>query len=97
VIAFTATTPDRPPELYVMDTPDAKPRRLTNFNAWISQVALGKMERVTWRSDAFESDGVLLYPDPVRPGQHRSSADSAAPTSASAQLSALAQLMAAEG
>ena len=62
MIAFTATTPERPSELYVMDTPDAKPRRLTNFNAWTGDVALGKMERITWKSDAFESDGVVVYP-----------------------------------
>lgn len=100
VIAFTATTPDRPPELYVMDAPDAKPRRLTNFNAWISQIALGKMERVTWKSDAFESDGVLLYPPGFDPARKYPLVllIHGGPTSASKlSFSTLAQLMAAEG
>jgi dipeptidyl aminopeptidase/acylaminoacyl peptidase len=39
VIAFTATAPNRPSELYVMDSPTAKPRRLTDFNAWAKDVA----------------------------------------------------------
>ena len=51
VIAFTATAPNRPSELYVMDSPTAKPRRLTDFNAWARDVAWGGMERVTWKSD----------------------------------------------
>jgi dipeptidyl aminopeptidase/acylaminoacyl peptidase len=67
VIAFTATTPGRPSELYVMDTPDAKPRRLTNFNAWSTDVSFGRFERVTWKSDAFEADGVVSYPPNFSP------------------------------
>ena len=100
VIAFTATTPERPSELYVLDTPDAKPRRLTDFNGWAGQIAWGRLERVTWKSDSFEADGVLAYP----PGF---SADRkyplvllihGGPTSASKlSFSTLAQLMAAEG
>jgi len=100
VIAFTATTPERPSELYVLDTPDAKPRRLTDFNGWAGQITWGKLDRVTWKSDAFEADGVLAYP----PGF---SADKkyplvllihGGPTSASKlSFSSLAQLMAAEG
>jgi dipeptidyl aminopeptidase/acylaminoacyl peptidase len=100
VIAFTATTPDRPSELYVMATPSAKPRRLTNFNAWASQVALGKMERVTWKSDAFEADGVVMYPPQFDPGRKYPLVlvIHGGPTSASKlSFSTLAQLMAAEG
>jgi len=99
-IAFTATTPTRPSELYVMDSPDAKPRRLTDFNAWAGDVAWGKLERITWKTDAFEADGVLGLP----PGF---SADQRYPlvllihggpqASSKLSFSSLAQLMAAEG
>jgi dipeptidyl aminopeptidase/acylaminoacyl peptidase len=99
-IAFTATTPTRPSELYVMDSPDAKPRRLTDFNAWAGDVAWGKLERITWKTDAFEADGVLGLP----PGF---SADKRYPlvllihggpqASSKLSFSSLAQLMAAEG
>ncbi|HSE65977.1 MAG TPA: S9 family peptidase, partial [Gemmatimonadales bacterium] len=100
VIAFTATAPNRPSELYVMDSPTAKPRRLTDFNGWAKDVAWAGMERVTWKSDNFESDGVLVLP----PGYSKSKQYPlvllvhGGPQSASKlQFSALAQLMAAEG
>ena len=100
VIAFTATAPDRPSELYVLDTPEAKPRRLTDFNAWAKDVAWGKLERVTWKSDAFEADGVVAYPPNFSPQQKYPLVllIHGGPTSASKlSFSALAQLMAAEG
>jgi dipeptidyl aminopeptidase/acylaminoacyl peptidase len=83
-----------------MDSPDAKPRRLTDFNAWAGDVAWGKLERITWKTDAFEADGVLGLP----PGF---SADKRYPlvllihggpqASSKLSFSSLAQLMAAEG
>jgi dipeptidyl aminopeptidase/acylaminoacyl peptidase len=99
-IAFTATKPDRPSELYVMDSPAARPRRLTDFNAWAKDVAWGRLERVTWKSDEFDADGVIALP----PGFSRERRYPlvllihGGPTSASKlSFSALAQLMAAEG
>ncbi|HKA23761.1 MAG TPA: S9 family peptidase [Candidatus Eisenbacteria bacterium] len=99
-IAFTATTPSRPAELYVMDSHTARPRRLTDFNAWAKDVNWGRMERVTWKNDGFDEDGVLAYPPNFNPAAtyplvlviH------GGPTAAShMSYSALAQLMAAEG
>ena len=100
VIAFTATTPTRPSELYVMDTPTSKPRRLTNFNAWTSDVALGRLERVTWKSDAFEPDGIVAYPPGFSPEKKYPLVllIHGGPQAASHMgFSTLAQLMAAEG
>ncbi|HEU5219120.1 MAG TPA: S9 family peptidase, partial [Gemmatimonadales bacterium] len=100
VIAFTATAPNRPSELYVLDTPDAKPRRLTDFNAWAGDIAWGKLERMTWKSDAFESDGVVAYPPGFSPERKYPLVllIHGGPTSASKlSFSSLAQLMAAEG
>jgi dipeptidyl aminopeptidase/acylaminoacyl peptidase len=68
-IAFTATTPDHPSELYVMDTPASKPRKLTDFNAWARDVSWGKVERVTWKSDNFEADGTVGYPPEFSPSK----------------------------
>ena len=100
VIAFTATTPSRPSELYVMDSPSATPRRLTSFNDWVSGVTLGRMERVTWKSEAFESDGVLVYPPAFDPSRKYPLVllIHGGPTASSKQsFSIEAQLMAAEG
>jgi dipeptidyl aminopeptidase/acylaminoacyl peptidase len=100
VIAFTATTPDRPSELYVLDSPAGKPRRLTDFNAWARDVAWGSMERMTWKSDQFEADGALVLP----PGYIRTRqyplvllVHGGPQASSKLQFSALAQLMAAQG
>lgn len=99
-IAFTATTPDHPSELYVLDTPDAKPRKLTDFNAWARDVAWGRLERITWKSDAFESDGVVAYPPNFSTSRQYPMVllIHGGPTSASkVSFSTLAQLMAAQG
>jgi dipeptidyl aminopeptidase/acylaminoacyl peptidase len=99
-ILFTATTPDRPSELYVMDTPAAKPRKLTNFNAWIDEVALGKFERVTWKSDEWEPDGIVTLPPNFDPSKKYPLVlvIHGGPTASSKMsFSAMPQLMAAEG
>lgn len=99
-LVFAATSPTRPAELYVMDSPAARPRRLTDFNAWAGDVAWGREERVTWRNDKFDEDGVLVVP----PGFSPSSSyplvlliHGGPQSSSKTSFSALAQLMAAEG
>ena len=61
-IAFTGSTPKHPRELYLMDSADAKPRAITNFNEWISSKQLGDTETVTWTNEGFNEDGVLITP-----------------------------------
>jgi dipeptidyl aminopeptidase/acylaminoacyl peptidase len=99
-IAFTATLPHRLSELYVMDSPDAKPRQLTHFNSWADDIAFGKFEHVIWKADNFEADGIVNYPSDF-------SQDKRYPlvllihggpqASSKLSFSALAHLMAAEG
>ena len=100
-IVFAATSPDRPSELYVMDTPAAKPRRLTDANAWATGVAWGKMERVTWKTaDGFDADGTVLLPPGFSPAKSYPLVlvIHGGPTSASKlSFSAMPQLMATEG
>lgn len=100
-IFFVATSTDRPAELYVIDGPAAKPRRLTDFNAWASSVSWASMERVTWRSpEGFEEDGVLVLPPGFSPSASYPLvlAIHGGPTfSSKVSFSTLAQAMAAEG
>jgi dipeptidyl aminopeptidase/acylaminoacyl peptidase len=61
-IAFTGTTATRPRELYVLSSATARPKRLTELNAAFDAIELGKVERVTWKNEGFDEDGVLIYP-----------------------------------
>ncbi|HET7395448.1 MAG TPA: S9 family peptidase [Gammaproteobacteria bacterium] len=63
VIAFTGSTATHPDELYVMDSVTAKPRRLTDLNAFVDKLKLGRTETLNWQGpDGFGEDGVLTYP-----------------------------------
>ncbi len=99
-IVFTASSATRPAELYAMDSPGAKPRRLTRFNAWADSVTLGATERVTWTNDGFAEDGVLVTPAGFDPAKKYPLVlvIHGGPTACSkASFNAMAQLMAAEG
>ena len=61
-IAFTASTPRRPRELYVLDNVNAKPRRLTTFNEAFERIELGRAERITFSNEGFDLDGVVITP-----------------------------------
>jgi dipeptidyl aminopeptidase/acylaminoacyl peptidase len=99
-IAFTGSEPYRLRELYYMSSVDAKPRRLTSFDDWASELDLGKVERVTWKNDGFDEDGVVVYPPDFDPARkyplvlHVHGGPQAASTLA---LSLPAQAMAAKG
>jgi dipeptidyl aminopeptidase/acylaminoacyl peptidase len=61
-LAFTASTPARPAEVYLAKTAD-KVERLTDFNAAFEALELGKTESIQWTgADGFKQDGVVTYP-----------------------------------
>ncbi len=68
-IAFTGSEPSRPAELYYMASLTSAPKRLTNLNAEVSALALGRTEVITWKSDGFSHDGILTYPPDFSPDQ----------------------------
>ncbi len=101
-LAFLASEPARPSELYTTSTsPGAKPARLTSFNDEIAALELGRTETVAWDgADGFRQDGVVTYPPGFAAGRkyplllfiH------GGPRSASKEaFSARAQLFAAQG
>lgn len=62
-IAFIGATSTQPAELYVMDSTHAKPRRLTDVNAFAAKIDFGRSESIQWQTDGgFTADGVLTYP-----------------------------------
>lgn len=69
-IAFVGTEAQRAPELYLMESVGAKPRRLTSVNDSLSSLRYGRVESVVWKGpDGFEEDGVLVYPPDFQPGR----------------------------
>lgn len=68
-IAFTASEPQRPAELYYLTSPEAKPRRLTDFNSEAAALELGRSETVRWECDGFRMDGVVTYPPDFSPAK----------------------------
>jgi dipeptidyl aminopeptidase/acylaminoacyl peptidase len=64
-IAFTASTPLHPAELfYRSDQRNARPERLTHHNPWLEEAELGRQEviRYATRDGEFEIEGMLIYP-----------------------------------
>ena len=62
-IAFSGGTPTQPTELYYLASPDAKAKRLTDFNHEIATIDLGRTDSFEWNGpDAFTEDGTVVYP-----------------------------------
>ncbi|HEX2062062.1 MAG TPA: S9 family peptidase [Thermoanaerobaculia bacterium] len=61
-VAIVGSTPTRPRELYLMDSVDARPRRLTDFNGRFDTLDLGRAERITVSNEGFDLDGVVITP-----------------------------------
>jgi dipeptidyl aminopeptidase/acylaminoacyl peptidase len=69
-VAFVGSTKTHPNELYVMESVNAKPRRLTDVNAFVDGLTLGRTESIQWQGpNGFKEDGVLTYPTGYRSGQ----------------------------
>lgn len=89
-----------PAEVYVLNADDP-PRRLTDFNAPIAQIPLGRNERFTVTSpDGLVGDGVVTYPpsfDPRRPHPLVLVIHGGPTASSTEGFSALVQLLAARG
>jgi dipeptidyl aminopeptidase/acylaminoacyl peptidase len=62
-IAFVGLTAGHAEELYVMGSAAAKPVRLTDLNAFLDDLALGRTDTIDWRGPGgLREDGVLTYP-----------------------------------
>ena len=69
-VALIMQTPMEPANIYVTDATFAAPRRLSNANPQLADIALGETEVITWKStDGQEVEGILLKPVGYRPGQ----------------------------
>jgi dipeptidyl aminopeptidase/acylaminoacyl peptidase len=99
-IAFTATTPDRPAELFYLAKIGDAPVQLTHLQTVTDGVELGKSETVHWKNDGFDESGVLTYPPAYTPGKKLAMIlyIHGGPKAASVQtFSPVAQILAAQG
>ena len=100
-IAFTASEPRRPSEIYFLDSPSSAPVRLTAYNDETAALELGATETLRWTGpDGFAMDGVLTFPPEFAPSRKYPLVFyiHGGPRSASKEaFSARAQLLAAQG
>lgn len=69
-IAFTATDPTSPAELYVCDADGSHERQLTHFNAdWKSGAQLSQPERFTYERAGYQLDCWVMRPTGFEPGK----------------------------
>jgi dipeptidyl aminopeptidase/acylaminoacyl peptidase len=69
-IAFTASDPHRPTELYYLPPAAATPKLLTDFNHEIAGRQLGKVEAIEWEGPGgFHEDGLVTYPPDFAPSK----------------------------
>jgi dipeptidyl aminopeptidase/acylaminoacyl peptidase len=63
LVAYTLGTADAPADVYVSDPTFASPKKLTDLNPQLRDIALGETEVITWKStDGTPVEGVLLKP-----------------------------------
>ncbi len=69
-VALVGSEAARPPELYYLESLDAPPRRLTDFNLEVASRALGKTESLTWKSsEGLRPHGVVTVPPDFSPAK----------------------------
>lgn len=68
-IAFIASTGSNPAEVYWKASAGAPARPLTHLNGGLAGAAFGRTERLVWRSDTHELDGVITYPPDFDPSK----------------------------
>jgi len=68
-VAFLSQSPSEPEELYISDFPQFSPRKLTDLNPQIKELAIGETTLVHWKSvDGWEMEGLLIKPVGYQPG-----------------------------
>lgn len=69
-IAFSMGSANAPSDVHVGDLTFASPRKLTDLNPQLRDIAMGETEIVTWKSsDGTPVEGILLKPVGYRAGQ----------------------------
>lgn len=69
-LALTASTPRHPNELFVIESGESEPRRLTRSNDWLDAVDMARQSVFEYQAeDGLELQGLLVWPLDYREGQ----------------------------
>ena len=68
-LAFTATSPGRPSELFYLAHAGGAPIQLTHLQTIADGAAIARQETLHWKSDNLDVDGVLTYPPDYAAGK----------------------------
>ena len=68
-MALVMQSSAEPPEVFVAGADAAGPKKLTDTNPHARAFALGRTEVISWKSDGFTIEGVLLKPVNFQPGK----------------------------
>ena len=69
-IGFAWESSDQPAEAYVMAATGGEPKRVSQANAGLPKLPIGKTEAVRWKSkDGLEIEGLLTYPVGYKTGE----------------------------
>lgn len=70
LIAFSANTIAYPNELHTFNLRRKQLQRITNLNPWLSEVRMGKQEKIVYDArDGLDIEGVLVYPADYEAGK----------------------------
>ncbi len=67
--ALVGQSPRHPAEVFLLESGDGRPRRLTDSNPWLAGMLFGDQEVVRYKArDGLEIEGVLIKPPGMAPG-----------------------------
>ncbi len=68
-LALVGQSPRHPPEVFLLETGDSNPRRLTDSNPWLANMAFGPQEVVKYKArDGLDLEGILVKPPGLAEG-----------------------------
>jgi len=68
-LAYIYSHTQQPPDIWFATLPQVEPRRLTEVNPWIKELALASAQVITWKSkDGLPIEGLLYLPPDYKPG-----------------------------
>lgn len=69
-VALVGSTPRHPAEVFVWNKGAKSAEKVTDHNAWLGEIKMGKQEVVTYEArDGLELEGILIYPTDYQEGK----------------------------